>query len=69
MFGSVARGTDTESSDVDVLVDLSSDVGVVGLIGLEREISEILGREVDVVPAASLKPRVAARALAEAIPL
>ena len=69
VFGSVARGTDTESSDVDVLVDLSSDVGLVGLIGLEREISEILGREVDVVHAANLKPSVAARALAEAIPL
>ncbi len=69
VFGSVARGTDTESSDVDVLVDLSSDVGIVGLIGLEREISEIVGREVDVVPAANLKPGVATRALAEAIPL
>ena len=69
VFGSVARGTDTESSDVDVLVDLPSDVGIVSLIGLEREISEILGREVDVVPAASLKPEVATRALAEAVPL
>ena len=69
VFGSVARGTDTESSDVDVMVDLASDVGVVGLIGLEREISEILGRGVDVVPAASLKPGVASQALAEAIPL
>ncbi len=69
VFGSVARGTDTESSDVDVLVDLSPDIGIVTLIGLEREIAEILGREVDVVPSASLKPGVAAQALAEAIPL
>ncbi len=69
VFGSVARGTDTESSDVDVLVDLSSDIGIVGLIGLEREISEIVGRKVDVVPAASLRAGVAGPALAEAIPL
>ena len=69
VFGSSARGTDTESSDVDLLVDLSPDVGIVGLIGLEREIAEILGREVDVVPARNLKPGVAAQAFTEAIPL
>ena len=69
VFGSSARGTDTEASDVDLLVDLSPDVGIISLIGLEREIAEILGREVDVVPAANLKTEVAARAFAEAIPL
>ena len=69
VFGSVARGTDTESSDVDLLVDLSPDVGIVGLIGLEREVAGILGREVDVVPVRNLKPGVASPALAEAIPL
>jgi predicted nucleotidyltransferase len=69
VFGSSARGTDTESSDVDLLVDLSPEVGIVGLIGLEREVGEILGREVDVVPAAILKPDVAVETLAEAIPL
>ena len=69
VFGSSARGTNTESSDVDLLVDLSPSVGIDGLIGLEREVAEILGREVDVVPAANLKAGVAAEALAEAIPL
>ena len=69
VFGSSARGTDTDSSDVDLLVDLSPEVGIVSLIGLERELTEILGREVDVVPAANLKTQVAARAFAEAIPL
>ncbi len=69
VFGSVARGEDTESSDIDLLVDLGDDVGIVGLAGLERELKEILGRDVDVVPAATLKARVASEALAEAIPL
>ena len=69
LFGSVARGDDTESSDVDLLVDLADDVGIVGLIGLEREIAEVLGREVDVVPAANLKTGLASQVLAEAIPL
>jgi predicted nucleotidyltransferase/DNA-binding XRE family transcriptional regulator len=69
VFGSVARGADTESSDVDLLVDLADDVGVIGLISLEREISEVLGREVDVIPAANLKDGFADEVLTEAIPL
>ncbi len=69
MFGSVARGEDAPSSDVDILVDLADEVGVVGLVGLERELSEILKRPVDVVPAAGLKPAVAKRVAHEAIAL
>jgi uncharacterized protein len=69
VFGSVARGEDTDHSDVDVLVDLGDDVGLVGLIGLERELSQLLGRKVDVVPARGLKSAVARRVLEDAVPL
>lgn len=69
VFGSAARGDDTDDSDVDVLVDLAEDVGLVSVIGLERELSEIVRRDVDVVPARGLKPAIAERVLAEAIPL
>ncbi len=69
MFGSVARGDESEHSDVDLLVDLRSDVGLVALAGLAREIGEIVGVDVDVVPADSLKPRMREQVLAEAIPL
>lgn len=34
VFGSVARGEDTESSDIDLLVDLDDGVGLVALAGL-----------------------------------
>lgn len=69
VFGSVARGDDTASSDVDLLVDLDADVGLVALVALERELRDILGREVDVVPAASVKSALSSVMLAEAIPL
>jgi len=69
VFGSSARGTDTDSSDIDLLVDLDADVGLVSLVALERELAKILGRDVDVVPAGSIKPALASRILAEAIPL
>ena len=66
VFGSVARGEDTGGSDVDLLVDLADDVSLVGLIGLEREVSQIVHRRVDVVPARSLNRSVADHVLAEA---
>ena len=69
VFGSVARGEETEQSDVDLLVDLDADVGVVGLVGLARVIGDVLGADVDVVPADSLKPAIRDQVLAEAIPL
>lgn len=69
VFGSVARGEDEVGSDVDLLVDLDPGVGLLGLIGLEREIADVLGRPVDLVPAANLKAGVAPRVMAEAIPL
>lgn len=69
VFGSVARGEDTASSDVDLLVDLDEGVSLVVLAGLRRELSELLGVNVDVVPAATLKARVRDEVLAEAIAL
>jgi predicted nucleotidyltransferase/DNA-binding XRE family transcriptional regulator len=69
VFGSVARGQDVESSDVDLLVDVDEGVGLLDLIGLERELTELLGVDVDVVPADSLKPRLRERVEREAVAL
>ena len=69
VFGSVARGEDTATSDIDFLVDRTEHFGLLGLIGLESDLAELLGRRVDLVPAANLKDTVASQALTEAIPL
>jgi predicted nucleotidyltransferase len=69
VFGSVARGEDTPESDIDILVDLAPNVGLVTLAQLEREISQILGVPVDVVPADSLRPGVRMETDREAISL
>lgn len=69
VFGSVARGEDTAASDVDLLVDLDTGVGLVALAALKRELAELLAVNVDVVPAETLKTRIRAEVLAEAIPL
>jgi predicted nucleotidyltransferase len=69
VFGSVARGEDIDGSDVDLLVDLDNDIGLVGLAELRRTLSKLLDAGVDVVPADSLKPATRDEVLAEAVPL
>lgn len=67
VFGSVARGDATDSSDIDLLVDLDEGVSLIDLARIQLEAERILRTGVDVVPADSLKPAVRAQALADAI--
>jgi uncharacterized protein len=69
VVGSVARGEDEPSSDIDLLVDLAPDADLLDIAGLKVELERLLGHPVDVMPARMLKPRVASSALAEAVPL
>ncbi len=49
VFGSVARGTDDEQSDIDFLVELAPDRSLLDLGKFLYEVRSVLGREVDVV--------------------
>jgi predicted nucleotidyltransferase len=62
VFGSVARGEDRPDSDVDLLVGLPPDMGLIGLGRAQAELEAILGTKVDLVPARDLKPALRARA-------
>jgi uncharacterized protein len=62
VFGSVARGQDRPDSDVDLLADLPPGMGLLGLGRVQAELEAILGSQIDLVPAADLKPAVRARA-------
>jgi uncharacterized protein len=59
LFGSVARGEAGDASDVDLAVELdpSARVGLFRLMGLQRRLSQILGRSVDLVPEPAENPR------------
>src|ERR1700743_3718542 len=43
VFGSVARGEDTPSSDVDLLVDFPAGTSLLAVIGLEQSLRDLLG--------------------------
>lgn len=69
VFGSVARGDATETSDIDFLVDLDTGRGLFDVGGLLVDLRELLHHDVDVATQASLRPRVAQRVLADAVDL
>ncbi len=55
VFGSVARGEDSPSSDIDLLVDFAPGTSLLTVIGLELALRELLGVPVDVGPADALR--------------
>lgn len=63
VFGSVARGTDTAISDIDLLVDIPDDLGLFGLAKVEAELSVILNTRVELTPRELLKPETLATAI------
>ncbi len=69
IFGSVARGEDTTSSDVDILVDMHGDRSLLDLVALKQDIEELLGRKADVLTEESISRYLRDRIRAEARPL
>jgi predicted nucleotidyltransferase len=67
VFGSFARGTADENSDVDFLVNLAPGRSLFDLGGLLYELQQLIGRRVDVVTPAGLRPRIRDRVLGQAV--
>jgi len=62
LFGSVARGEAGPDSDIDLVAefDPSAKMDLIRLVGLEFELGELLGRNVQIVPEPIRKPRLRA---------
>lgn len=56
LFGSVARGEASPSSDIDLIADLPPDATLLDMVRLEREFSAALGRTVDLLTEDSISP-------------
>lgn len=69
VFGSVARGDATESSDVDFLIEVGGPTTAFFPGGLVADLEELLGRRVDVVEPDALQETVRKHVLNEAVPL
>lgn len=72
VYGSVARGEERSDSDLDLLLRLDGSATLLTLSALERELSELLGLEVDVLTEgalASADPGFQQAVRSEAVPL
>jgi hypothetical protein len=69
VFGSYVRGEQKEGSDLDVLVEFEDDakLSLLDVAGLEIELSDLLGVNVDLVEKRDLKPYIGERILSEVI--
>lgn len=67
LFGSVARGDDSEQSDVDLIFDIEPDshFSLFDQARIGRQLSELLDAKVDFIPRRSLHPWIKARVEAE----
>lgn len=66
VFGSFARGEAEEESDVDLIADFTARKSLLDLVRIERELSERLGRKVDLLTERALSPYLRDRILSEA---
>ena len=69
IFGSVARHTADEKSDVDFLVELAPGRTLFDLGGFAYDLEKLLGRPVDVCTAPLLREPIRTRVVSEAVPL
>lgn len=67
LFGSVVRGEDSQSSDIDFLVEFEEGRTLFDLIRLKQELETLLGRSVDLVTETSVHQLLRERILAEAV--
>ena len=69
VFGSMATGQATATSDVDFLVEMQSGKSAFALGGLLKDLEELLGRQVDMTTPNALHPAIRNKILQEAIEL
>ena len=69
VFGSVMKGCDTESSDLDLLIEPTPDTTLFDIGAIRHELIKLLGVKVDVVTPNALPGSFRSQILAEAKPV
>jgi len=69
VFGSVAKGLDTDKSDVDFLVDTEPQVTLLTIGGMYYELEQLLGSKIDLITTGSIPESVKSKILEEARPI
>ena len=69
VFGSVARGEESEDSDIDLLITTGPSLSPWFPAGLILDLENLLGRHIDIVTESGLNPLLRDEVLKEAVPL
>ena len=67
IFGSLAKGEVKPDSDVDILVEIKSDMSLLDFIGIKIELEEALKMKVDLVEYDTIKPFIREKILSEQV--
>ena len=67
VFGSVLHGSDTEESDLDILVDSAENTSLFDLARIQNELEDLLGVQVDVLTPAELPSKFRDLVISEAV--
>ena len=67
VFGSVANGSDTDESDLDILVDTTADTTLFDLGAIRYKLRKLLGVSVDVLTSGALPDKFRDLVIAEAL--
>ena len=69
VFGSVLHGKDTETSDLDLLVDPTPDTTLLDIARIQNRLQKLMGVSVDVLTPKALPEIFRDRVVSEALPL
>jgi uncharacterized protein len=69
LFGSVARGETTETSDLDLLIEMEPGRSLLDIVAIKQDLEDLLGCKVDVVTEAAISPYLRDKVLQEAVRL
>jgi len=67
LFGSCVKAEMREDSDIDILVEIESDISLLDFVGIKLEIEEALGRKIDLVEYCAIKPLLREKILNEQV--
>ncbi len=69
VFGSAARGEDSSTSDLDLLIDPTAETTLLDIGAIRHELIDLLGVPVDVVTPKALPTKFREMVIAEAVPV
>ena len=69
VFGSILLGEDTDRSDLDLLVDPTSDTTLMDIARIQNQLQKLLGVPVDVLTPKALPESLRERVLTQAMPV